>query len=369
MSKGVFMGADWELAYRMQLEEAMSASILAEGVSNLKTYDAEVPVRDRSSSSDMYRSGQPRSISKALNPAKEWQKRQGRRPESASRNPELLRESRDGQYARDHAEKSLQELERREKDMEFALSLVGVSDDELPVEECPICVEKVLVLDFFRVKGCSHRFCISCLTQHVGVRVNSRQVPVKCPQACGSLLEIDQCRGVLSPELVDAYAKCLTEVGVPESDRVYCPFRGCSSFMARASPSAEPSTSGTSFVRVGPTECMECHRLFCAECLVPWHADISCNEYQSLPPGEREAEDIKLRNLASSKKWQQCKKCRRLIELAHGCYHITCRCGHEFCYTCGAPRINKRATCKCLLWDEANLLRTYPNPRHVRRNR
>lgn len=33
-----------------------------------------------------------------------------------------------------------------------------------------------------------------------------------------------------------------------------------------------------------------------------------------------------------------------------------CRCGHEFCYNCGAEWKNKKATCSCPLWDEDNIL-------------
>ncbi|KAL2641677.1 hypothetical protein R1flu_009264 [Riccia fluitans] len=349
MNRGGFMGGDWELAYKMQLEEAITASILDSAASELTTDPLELSVRGRRS--HLYRRGQPISSSDILKPANELQF-EGREFQSTSVKRE--QDIRDGQYAQQDAESLLLELERSEKDLEFALSLVGVSDDET---ECPICVEKVPEAEIFRVEGCSHHFCLNCLTQHVQVRINSRQVPVKCPQDCLNVVDIDQCRSVLSVELLEAYGKCLTEVAVPDSERVYCPFRNCSSFMARAPPNSA-GTSAAAFI--GPTECMECHRLFCADCLVPWHADMSCDDYQNLPPGEREAEDIKLKNFASSQKWQQCQKCRRMIELAEGCYHITCRCGHEFCYTCGAPWVNNKATCGCDLWDEAQLLRTFP---------
>ena len=29
-------------------------------------------------------------------------------------------------------------------------------------------------------------------------------------------------------------------------------------------------------------ECPSCHRLFCAQCKVPWHEKMSCNEFQEL---------------------------------------------------------------------------------------
>lgn len=37
-------------------------------------------------------------------------------------------------------------------------------------------------------------------------------------------------------------------------------------------------------------------------------------------------------------------------------FSIYCRCGYEFCYTCGAEWKNKKATCSCPLWEEQNIL-------------
>jgi hypothetical protein len=32
---------------------------------------------------------------------------------------------------------------------------------------------------------------------------------------------------------------------------------------------------------------------------------------------------------------RQCSQCKNVIEKNLGCNHITCRCGHQFCYVCG----------------------------------
>jgi len=58
-------------------------------------------------------------------------------------------------------------------------------------------------------------------------------------------------------------------------------------------------------------------------------------------------------DLADSEGWRRCPQCQTLVELMHGCNHITCRCGQEFCYVCGAgwrPR-----ACTCALWHEDRL--------------
>lgn len=37
-------------------------------------------------------------------------------------------------------------------------------------------------------------------------------------------------------------------------------------------------------------------------------------------------------------------------------FGFSCRCGYEFCYTCGAGWKNKKATCSCPLWNEENII-------------
>jgi hypothetical protein len=73
---------------------------------------------------------------------------------------------------------------------------------------------------------------------------------------------------------------------------------------------------------------------------------------QDLPLDQRAVEDVKLHNLAADKEWKQCPSCRRMIELAEGCNHMTCVCGTEFCYLCAALWRGGRATCECPLFDD-----------------
>ncbi|KAI3822472.1 hypothetical protein L1987_10062 [Smallanthus sonchifolius] len=84
---------------------------------------------------------------------------------------------------------------------------------------------------------------------------------------------------------------------------------------------------------------------------------MNCAEYKRRNPPPI-VEESNLKNLAARNLWRQCIKCKHMIELAAGCYHMTCRCGYEFCYTCGAEWKNKKATCSCPLWDEENIVDT-----------
>ncbi|KAF5770570.1 putative E3 ubiquitin ligase RBR family [Helianthus annuus] len=59
---------------------------------------------------------------------------------------------------------------------------------------------------------------------------------------------------------------------------------------------------------------------------------------------------------ATKKGWNECIKCKNSVELAFRCYHIYCRCGYEFFYTCGVEWVNKKPACRCPLWKERNIL-------------
>nr|AFK40132.1 unknown [Lotus japonicus] len=83
-------------------------------------------------------------------------------------------------------------------------------------------------------------------------------------------------------------------------------------------------------------ECPSCHRLFCAQCMVPWHAGMNCEEFQKSGrvKGEEDLEK-KFLKLAKRKKWQRCPKCSFYVQRRSGCEHMKCRCGCNFCYECG----------------------------------
>lgn len=41
-------------------------------------------------------------------------------------------------------------------------------------------------------------------------------------------------------------------------------------------------------------------------------------------------------NFAKGAHMKQCPSCKFWVEKNKGCDHMTCRCGYEFCFRCGA---------------------------------
>ncbi|RDX54728.1 hypothetical protein OH76DRAFT_1398118 [Lentinus brumalis] len=206
----------------------------------------------------------------------------------------------------------------------------------------------------------SHGYCISCLNGYInskldpdgtGIASQSTVVfPIRCPE----------CPIAEWPEgIADALAeRVLSEKGMTlwhhqklldSLPRYYCPNPRCSALVQVDEDAEDPQAS-----------CPSCNSVICVPCRVVWHEDLSCEEYQALPLDERSPEDQEALRLMRAKNWRRCPSCTMIVELTHGCNHITCRCKTEFCFKCGALWDVQPNRCSrvpsCDLWDEQLLL-------------
>ncbi|GLT46213.1 hypothetical protein SLA2020_199860 [Shorea laevis] len=186
---------------------------------------------------------------------------------------------------------------------------------------CEICVERKEPNEMFTVGGCAHSFCTECISVHVKTRLEEGVTVIRCPGvSCRAVLELDACRSVLPKGVLDLWEKTLD----------------CSAVLL--------NDNGGEVIT--QSECPFCHRLFCAQCNVPWHQGIDCKEFQRLNEDERGREDLTLRKLAKENKWGRCPRCKYYVERTEGCPHITCRCGFQFCYVCGAEWTEDHGGCQ-----------------------
>ncbi|KAL6532653.1 hypothetical protein OROHE_014075 [Orobanche hederae] len=231
----------------------------------------------------------------------------------------------------------------------------GSSNLKNLTESCAICFEDISADQMFVITGCLHRYCFACMSKHVQSKLLLGFLP-QCPhENCKSELKLGCCKKFLTPELFDILSQRVKEASIPAVEKIYCPYPKCSTLLSRTE--LQGST--------GATKCPKCSGIFCINCEVPWHYSMDCSNYKRLNPYPGN-EDRKLKVLANKNLWRQCPKCNHMVSLAQGCYHIYCRCGHEFCYTCGAEWINKKATCTCVIWDERNIVYDQQNRRQGR---
>ncbi|KAL8158520.1 hypothetical protein V2J09_000057 [Rumex salicifolius] len=220
---------------------------------------------------------------------------------------------------------------------------------------CCICLEDVNPTEMLKFEGCQHRFCSSCVKAHVQFKVHGGNLP-KCPQPkCGFPLSYGFCKPLLDRKTRDKMEQLVKENSIPAIEKVYCPSPRCSYLMSKSEALATQSGfASTSKLEVTACRCMKCHSVFCIRCKVTWHSNMSCEAFNIRDSiWNSRSDDARLKSLARDKKWRICPRCSHLIELAHGCNHISCRCGHQFCYACG--RDWKRETCSCPLWYEGNI--------------
>ncbi|KAG2312890.1 hypothetical protein Bca4012_027494 [Brassica carinata] len=194
---------------------------------------------------------------------------------------------------------------------------------------CMICMDEKSFSDIFRgTTSCTHSYCTECTVRYVATKVKENEARIKCPDMnCTQLLEPYTCLDLIPKDLLVRWDKALCESLIMSSEKVYCPFENCSAVMV--------VDDGDDGDKVTQTECPSCHRLFCAQCEVPWHAGSRCKEKKKKTKNS-DKEDAMLMDLAKQKQWRRCPNCKFYVEKSLGCLHIICRCGFHFCYRCGS---------------------------------
>ncbi|KAF3915610.1 hypothetical protein ABW21_db0207989 [Orbilia brochopaga] len=187
---------------------------------------------------------------------------------------------------------------------------------------CNICGDMVQNYRVFSL-DCGHRYCVECLRDHIMHVVNrNSQYPPRCCEplpltfAAEVLMEVELNKLL---DLRDAYES---------SKQVSC--HECKEDILQAS------------IQNASAYCVSCAKFTCTHCGKELH-DGLCPE---------DKDTAMLLETAQKEGWSKCEKCSSVVELTVGCFHMTCRCGHEFCYLCGVPW----KTCNCPSSSENSVL-------------
>ncbi|KAJ7947772.1 RBR-type E3 ubiquitin transferase [Quillaja saponaria] len=192
------------------------------------------------------------------------------------------------------------------------------------METCRLCSTYAFVNNIFTVDNCLHRYCFNCMGAHVKFML-LREVMPKCPHGeCQTALSIDSCRKFLKPGGVELMARVQATI-IPYKERVYCPSPRCSMLMSRQKALEYTQTAGVGVAEIqgGARKCGKCKNLFCINCRVPWHKNMTCNEYKN-SASYTNGNDGKLDSLARRESWKICVNCNHMIELADGCNEMSC---------------------------------------------
>ncbi|CAH9070805.1 unnamed protein product [Cuscuta europaea] len=193
---------------------------------------------------------------------------------------------------------------------------------------CGICFDYKPLSDMFKNDKCDHAFCSACMAKYVTSQINQNIVKVTCPHPnCYFEQNPQSLHPILPRKVIEKWDTAICESTVSASHKTYCPFKDCSVLLVK--------DRGEVVTRC---ECPSCHRLFCAQCRVPWHARVtSCEEFQRMKKRSYVDQDLdkKFFKLAKDENWRKCPYCNMFVQRDGGCEHIACRCGGDFCYYCG----------------------------------
>jgi hypothetical protein len=175
---------------------------------------------------------------------------------------------------------------------------------------------------------CKHWYCFDCLA--ILLRLSMEDESIYPPRCC-DVLPWQEIKWLLPKDLAISFEQKAAEFDTPAGERVYCAQPACSHFLGST------ATLGRSVA------CPLCRSSTCTTCRAFSHAG-PC----PVQPNEAEQQTLQL---ANEQGWQSCQRCKQIVDLIPGgCNHMTCRCGHQFCYVCG----RRWKTCRCQVLDVGN---------------
>lgn len=163
--------------------------------------------------------------------------------------------------------------------------------------QCVACGDSFPFNDTVRV-NCGDVYCNDCLKKLF--LLSTKDQSLFPPFCCREEIALQLVAPVMSQEELDIFHGAQIEFAT--TDRTYCSNRQCGKFI----PPIQ-------VVEASHADCGDCGTLTCVHCKGSFHPG-ECPEDKALQATLALAEELR---------WQRCHVCRTLVELTHGCYHMT----------------------------------------------
>ena len=176
------------------------------------------------------------------------------------------------------------------------------SDDEFetfhdPMVDCVSCQEVKPKEETITVL-CEHNYCDLCINELYRVASQDESLwPARC---CQQIISLEDALHLLRADIYERYRKKSEEFST--DNRIYCCNTSCLAFV--------PSR----FINGDKATCSICDAETCIICKAKAHDGIDCPEDPAVQS---------LMETAAREKYRQCPKCKRMIELDLGCFHMT----------------------------------------------
>ncbi|PKS06772.1 hypothetical protein jhhlp_006846 [Lomentospora prolificans] len=180
-------------------------------------------------------------------------------------------------------------------------------------------------------KLCLHgpKVCIKCLQQWIkSAFLENGWERVNCP-SCTEPLSFHDVRAHATKTVFERYDTLLAKKLLSKVQNFYwCLSKGCNSGQVHL-PSGRSDNSSC------PKNLFQCHACGGRQCTlhgVKWHEGRTCREYDAMNPSKSKQDKASEATIKEISK--ECPKCKRNIIKSVGCNHMTCHCGHQWCYYC-----------------------------------
>lgn len=191
----------------------------------------------------------------------------------------------------------------------------------LPARECVSCLDDFSTEEVIKVP--CHSYCKDCFIRLIQAACkNEQQWPPKC---CLNEIPFRTITKYIPEDLKKTFRSCQQEWDIPISERLYCYEPECSALLQPADINHAK--------KIG--RCRQAHHT-CTMCRGQAHGNKDCPQDHNM---------MLTNTLAEQEGWKRCSQCNALVEHKEACQHMTCRCGHQFCYVCS----RRWRTCHCTM--------------------
>ncbi|KAG5472436.1 hypothetical protein LSCM1_03835 [Leishmania martiniquensis] len=203
---------------------------------------------------------------------------------------------------------------------------------------CGICAMEYDPGEMACLSTCQHYFCLECWRDYIKSRVLENLLGTPCP-------EQECCEVVGLAVMCEIFSKGVDKAQSDENKYVLKQIhrKYLTSFVEMC-PTLHwcPNPQGCAAVIHAPVpplqgqgvRCFMCNKEYCLRCSYEPHRPATCENIRQWK-NYCSKEGANLAYILSRTK--QCPKCKKTIEKSGGCNHMTCKCGHEFCWVCLGP--------------------------------
>lgn len=173
---------------------------------------------------------------------------------------------------------------------------------------CVVCTEQVPREHIYHTHCCGVAYCQNCLRRMFG---DAAKYEISQPPRCCELIPLQEVSHLIPADIVKVYTDRTIEWDTLPKDRTYC--IACSHFIKVKNITENTAT------------CSDCGAQTCAACKEKFHKG-ECVDNPVLQSFNK---------LADKSGWRRCPSCGIMVSRVHGCQHMVCICGTDFCYGCG----------------------------------